>query len=343
MLSSTFTRGVLFLTMLPSPVFAAITLGGPANGQVTPASVLIRAHNTGCGGLTPTSFGYSIDNGKVMAGETPYDVDAMSPQLAPGMHTITFRSATTYEECPPVTTTFKVADPRNAAEVEAASTSIPSNAKSSGDLETREWSEQHDGGTPGTSKGSTSYPVTLDGYDDARKFYATYADRAGERWATAVAIDEHATHFVLDTYVYFPNPSEIQNLETDIDSVDSAGDTYILATQCAGSVNGWEYGYTEGSHDHWQDIHVGCSPAKWAANTWHHLQIGEYRGTNGTVTHQYVTLDGKTVSFNNGTKESSHYLGWPKGLINVQFQIEGSSGGSGSVTAYIHKFTVYRW
>jgi hypothetical protein len=344
MLSSTLTRGAIFLTLWSAPGFAAVTVGDPVDGSTTSSSVLIRAHNTGCNGLAPTSLVYTIDNGREAPGETPYDVDVMSQPLTPGIHTIQFKSATHFEECPTVITTIRVADPKNASEVAAAAIgSIPSNAKSSGDLETRGWSEQHDGGTPGGSRGSTSYPETLDGYDNVRKFYATYTERAGERWSTEVAVDQSATHFVLDTYVYFPNPSQVLNLETDIDAVDSSGDTYILSTQCAGSVDGWEYGYTEGKHDHWQDIHVGCNPANWTPNTWHHIQIGEYRGTNGTVTHEYAALDGKTVSFNNDTRESSHYLGWEKGIINVQFQIEGSSEGSGSFTAYIHKFTVYRW
>jgi hypothetical protein len=41
--------------------------------------------------------------------------------------------------------------------------------------------------------------------------------------------------------------------------------------------------------------------------------------------------------------QSAQFLGWGAADLNVQYQIEGSSSGSGSVTSYIHKLTIYRW
>ena len=188
------------------------------------------------------------------------------------------------------------------------------------------------------------YPASTPVYGDARKFYMTYDDQAGERWSDTFTKDPDSNYFVLDTYVFLPNPSELKNLELDINQVISNGETIILSTQCSGEIGQWEYGDSVGKHDHWKSSGIKCNPAEWKANVWHHIQIGEHRdGTNGFVTHDYVILDGVQSFFKDATLESAHFLGWGAGDINTQFQIEGASKGSGSVTAYIHNFTVYRW
>ena len=56
------------------------------------------------------------------------------------------------------------------------------------------------------------YPATTSLYDNARKFYMTYTNRGGVRWSVSFGKSTSATHFVLDTYVYFTNPSQVQNL-----------------------------------------------------------------------------------------------------------------------------------
>jgi hypothetical protein len=222
---------------------------------------------------------------------------------------------------------------------------IPPDATSSGDLDSSNWSEDHDGGTPGHSKGSTNYPAAdLPDYSDAREFHMTYTDRAGERWSNTFTRDDpNSTHFVLDTYVYLPNPSEAMNLELDINQVIENGETIILSTQCSGKEGHWEYGDTVGKHDHWKSTNIQCNPENWTANVWHHVQIGEHRDEGGMVTHDWVAVDGVYSAFDNATLESAHFLGWAPGQINTQFQIEGSSFSSGKVTAYVHNFTVYRW
>jgi hypothetical protein len=39
---------------------------------------------------------------------------------------------------------------------------------------------------------------------------------------------------------------------------------------------------------------------------------------------------------------AAHFLGWEPAVVNVQYLIEGSSTGSGSVTSYMHKLTISR-
>jgi hypothetical protein len=223
---------------------------------------------------------------------------------------------------------------------------VPSNAVSSGDLAaSSNWNEGHDGGTKGSSKGSTRYPVMIAG-SNAREFYMTYTDQGGERWSNTFARNSaESTHFMIDGYVYLTQPSQVLNLETDINDVDSAGNTYILSTQCAGTVGTWEYGYTVGKKtDHWWSVsNMRCNPAQWGANKWHHIQIAAYRNNDGTTTHEWVALDGVTQNWVNATKMSSHYLGWSKGEVNTQYQIEGASTGSGSITSYIHDWVIWRW
>ena len=121
----------------------------------------------------------------------------------------------------------------------------------------------------------------------------TYDDQAGERWSNTFTKDTTSNYFVLDTYVFLPNPSEVKNLELDINQVTANGETIILSTQCSGEIGQWEYGDSVGKHDHWKSSGIKCNPAEWKANVWHHIQIGEHRdGTNGFVTHDYVILDG---------------------------------------------------
>jgi hypothetical protein len=67
-----------------------------------------------------------------------------------------------------------------------------------------------------------------------------------------------------------------------------------------------------------------------------------HREPNGVVVHDWVDVDSAHHSWGYA-RESAHSLGWAPATIDVQYQIEGSSTGSGSVTSYIHKLTIYRW
>ncbi|HXP07385.1 MAG TPA: hypothetical protein VN828_02765 [Acidobacteriaceae bacterium] len=335
--------------LLSHPALAAdITVASPVNGTHVSSPVWIRAHNIGCEGVPPSAFGYSIDNSAtIIRGETAYDIDVAHQAIAAGTHIVHFKSWTARGACPVVNTQFTVGGSTTSAPPPSSSGSfgIPANASSSGDLDGKgPWGQVHDGGTPGSSRGSSVYPATTPVYDDARKFYMTYTDRGGERWNLTLAKDSKPTHFVLDTYVFLPNPSEVLNLELDINQVMANGETVILATQCAGitGTGYWESGYTSGKLDHWWASGIHCDPRTWTPNVWHHIQIGMHRDSNGVVTHDWVTFDGTQHAWGY-THESAHFLGWAPGVVDVQYQIEGSSKGSGSVTSYIHKLTVYRW
>jgi hypothetical protein len=63
----------------------------------------------------------------------------------------------------------------------------------------------------------------------------------------------------------------------------------------------------------------------------------------GGVTYDSVNLDGTHRVFNSATGYSAEHLGWAHGDLLINFQLDGANGGSGSITAFIHKMTIVRW
>jgi hypothetical protein len=170
----------------------------------------------------------------------------------------------------------------------------------------------------------------------------TYTKHGGVRWHNSFAKDAAATHFIYDTYVYLVNPTQVANLELDVNHVMANGKTVILATQCSSYSKTWEYSIRNSS-SHWMRTSLPCNPKTWAAKTWHHIQIASHHNSSGTVTYDWVNVDGKHSTFSHATGVGGGYLGWQKGTILINFQLDGASSGSGSATAYIHKMTVFRW
>jgi hypothetical protein len=327
---------------------ANITVASPVNGTSNSSPVWVRAHNVGCNGLTPTAFGFSVDSGGTTMGVTPFDIDVTHFSIGGGTHTIHFKAWTSGGICPVVDTTFNVGGggggtsggnttPSN------PSVSIPSYAAASPDLDTSgNWVGEHDGGTPGGSQGSMAYPASVSLYDNAREFYMTYWGRGGERWHNSFGNDGSATHFVLDTYVYVKDPNQMANLELDLNQVMSNGETVIFGTQCSVYSHSWEWTYVSGG-PHWHSSNVGCNPTTWAANTWHHIQVGFHRDSNGYVTHDWVNFDGTHSTFSGASGSGGLWLGWAKGDLLMNVQMDGYYTGSGSITAFFHKTTFYRW
>jgi hypothetical protein len=339
-------------------VFASnITVASPVSGTTTTSPLWIRAHNVGCNGLTPTAFGFSIDTSSTTTmGVTAYDIDVTNKAVASGKHTIHFKAWTHSGICPVVDSTISIGGAAASGATSAGSgtsqstggtstsVSIPSNAVASADLDvSNNWQYEHDAGTPGSSRGSTAYPATTPLYDDAREFYMTYSARGGERWHNSFANDTSSTHFVMDTYVYVVNPDQLANLELDLNQVMSNGQTVIYGTQCSTYSHSWEWTYYGGGSPHWHSSNVPCNPLTWSAKTWHHIQVGFHRDSSGYVTHDWVNFDGTHSVFSGAGGSAAKALGWAKGSLLMNIQMDGYSKSSGSVTAYFHKTTFYRW
>ncbi len=220
---------------------------------------------------------------------------------------------------------------------------IPKDAQSSGDLTgSSHWTWSHDSATPGNSTASSHYPESSPSIDGkSREFAFSYSNKGGERFSLTFDHNTQVTHFLYDTYVWIENPSEMANLELDMNQVVSDGKTVIYAFQCSGNSGQWEYSTVEGNHPHWHTTGLACSPRKWTAQKWHHIQIAYHRNNSGDVTYDWVGLDGVNKKVNK-TGYSALSLHWSPGDLNLNFQIDGDSS-RGSVKIYADKLTIFYW
>jgi hypothetical protein len=243
----------------------------------------------------------------------------------------------------PLTVTFSPSNTTNYLTA-TASNSLTVFPVSAGDLDGADnWEWNHDPGTPGSSSGSTLYPVTSPSLDNAaRGFFVTYSDHGGEIYHLSFAKDTTVSNFVYDTYIYLDDPSQIENIEMDMNQVMSDGRTVILATQCAGGSGTFEYTTISNGGTHWHPSNIPCNPKNWTAKTWHHVQIATHRDDSGNVTYDWVNLDGTATNFKNATGPSAENLGWAMGDLLLNFQLDGA-GTSGSITAYLDELTIHRW
>lgn len=337
----------MLLTFLPLAMLSQaasaqdIRVAAPLSSKPVSYPMWVRAHSVGCGGQKPVSFGYSIDDRSSMTmGNTAYDIDNFDKSITPGTHTVHFKSWTHDGICPVVNTKVTLG-----GTTPNPIYGIPSNAVSSGTLDgARRWKWNHDPGTPGSSIGSSEYPVAgLSSDDSAHKFTVTYSQHGGEIYHLSFARDTAVTHFVYDTYLYIVDPSQLQNVELDMNQVMADGRTVIFGTQCASGTGTWEFTTASNNHPHWHASNVPCNPKAWAAKTWHHIQIASHRDAAGVVTYDWVNVDETFTGFQNASGPSALSLGWAGGDLLLNFQLDGASANSGSITAYTDKLTIYRW
>jgi hypothetical protein len=354
---------VLLGAVTAQAAFASnITVASPLAGTTTTSPLWVKAHNIGCNGLTPTAFGFSIDNSTTTKMGTANDLDFQNVSVSTGKHLIHFKAWVHGGICPVVDDSINVvtttgtsgsgtgtsgsggSSGSGSSGFGSVSPNIPSYAVVSPDLDAASnWQGEHDAGTPGSSKGSTVFPATTPVYDDAREFYMTYSARGGERWHDSFRNDSASKHFVFDTYVYVVNPDQLANLELDLNQVMSNGQTVIFGTQCSTYSGTWEWTYYANGGFHWHASNVPCKTINWTANTWHHIQFGFHRDDKGYVTHDWVEFDGVHSAFTGASALSAKSLGWAKGSQILNVQMDGYSKSSGSVKAYFHKTTFYEW
>ena len=296
--------------------------------------VWLRAHASSCNGDTNmTGFGYSVESSPFITwGTTNYDIDEVDYRLSsPGTYVVHFKAWSKSGECPTVDSNVTVTGP---------TTSSNTNADADGD-----WKWVFDTGTKGSASGSMNYPVASPSQDSqSRQFNMTYTNGGGMRGSTSFGVDINANHFIYDTYIYLPNPGNVQNIEMDTNQVyDSSYDVIILGLQCAAGSKTWEYTTIDSTGSHWTPSGQACNPQTWQANVWHHVQLITHR-SGGTAYYDSVILDGKKVDLN--VSGSSHFLPsphWtPLGNLVLNFQLDGA-GSSGSITAYTDGMTMIWW
>jgi hypothetical protein len=223
---------------------------------------------------------------------------------------------------------------------------IPSNAISEAQLQLLpNWRIKHDPGTDGTSVGSMTVVGDPSLTGQAAEFNTSFTDWGGELYSQSYAVDASATTFLYDAEVWIEAGSQIGNLEMDNNQVIPDGDTVIYAFQCAGTSNTWDYSENAGTPKNpivkWVHSNQPCNPEDWTPNMWHHVQILTSRDAVGNVTYHSVWLDGVEAPINE-TVNSAFTLGWAKGDLVANFQVDGI-GASGSSTLYVDNLTIYRW
>jgi hypothetical protein len=221
---------------------------------------------------------------------------------------------------------------------------IPSNATSSGDLTaSSRWIWSHDKGTPGSSVGSSHFPESSPSLDGkSREFAMSYSGKGGERFSVTFAHNAAVTHFVYDTWVWIDKPSQLANLELDMNQVIPNGKTVIYAFQCSGYAGQWEYTIMKNNAPHWQRSGLPCAPKNLSAKAWHHVQIASHRDGSGNVTFEWVSLDGTYKQLKNATGPGALSLHWTAGDLNLNFQLDGANS-SGSVKVYSDKLNIFYW
>ena len=322
----------------PPPSNQTVTLA--LSGATTVTLGTTSQYSAKVSGSTNTAVTWSVNGvtgGNASVGSISANGLYTAPSTAPQTSTVTIAATSVADT--------SVAKSLLTTLVAASASRIPSNAIASSDLDAAtNWQWKHDPGTPGSSQGSTSYAVAGVSSDNvAREFYMTYSSGGGELYHVSFGTDKNATHFVYDAYVYVVNPSQLANLEMDMNDVTPDGKTMILGTQCSSYSNSWEYTLVSGGHPHWHPSNIPCSPLKWSANTWHHIQIASHRDSNGNATYDWVNVDGQYSDFDNATGADLLSLGWAAGDLLINLQIDGLSKTSGSNTIYTDKLKVWRW
>jgi hypothetical protein len=223
---------------------------------------------------------------------------------------------------------------------------IPSNAISVDEIQLQpSWKMNHDPATVGNSQGTMTIVSDPSLSGQAAEFSTTFENWGGEIYSKSYANDPDATNFVYDNEIWIEAGSVVGNLELDNNQVIVNGDTVIYAFQCDGDHNAWDYSSNAGTPSRpmvkWIHSNQPCNPAAWTRNTWHHVQISYSRDDEGNVTYNSVWFDGVEAPINE-TVNSDFSLGWEKGDLMTNFQVDGV-GPSGSSTLYADKLTISRW
>lgn len=223
---------------------------------------------------------------------------------------------------------------------------IPNNAQTSGILDgSNKWEWNHDPGTPGTAVGITQYPIASPSKNGSARFFMdNFTGGGGEIYHIDWGINQVPTHYVYDLWVYVVDPTQLQNLELDMNhviTINGQANTIILATQCASGSGTWEY-TKRTDKDHWFPSNLPCKTTTWVANTWHHIQIATHHTSTGVVTWDWIGFDGTFSNFAaNITGTAGGDLGWALGVQLINFQLDGKS--SGSISIYGNLIQVWYW
>jgi hypothetical protein len=328
----------LMLATLAIPALAGTIVTSPGNGEQVPSPFNLTMSADTCSSFPVIFVGYSLDNSTdtpIFSGQT-----INGPVNAPdGWHILHIK---VWNNQGGVCVTNVAINVTGGGGLSV----VPANAVSVSSIQTLNWFQIHDGGTPGTSSGSTSIVNSPSMSGNARVFATNFYDFGGQRYAIQFGDDTTAQNFLYDVWVYIANSADgLANLEFDLNQTMPNGETVIMGFQCDGWTGTWDYTVNGGSPtqswDTWLHSYAECNPHTWGVNQWHHVQIYSSHDYSGWVTHHSVWLDGVEQDLNL-TYFSGFALGWAPALM-TNFQVDGSSSGNTSATVYLDNLTVYRW
>lgn len=212
---------------------------------------------------------------------------------------------------------------------------IPASAVSSGVLDNytaQPWKLTHDAATPGTTANvSTTYRDAVNG----RNFHFDYTANAGERFSLYFGDDPSSLNFCYDVEIRFTDPTQILNMELDMNQVMSDGRTVIYDCQCASKSRTWEV-------NAWNPTRIVGNPQQWGTG-WNRVRIFWHRSADGnTVFWDGVEFNGSYLSIGVSSGAEVKALGWDVNRLVLNFQMEGANA-TGTVDAFARNLQVWRW
>lgn len=317
------------------PALAGVVINSPSPNSQVGSPFNLSAYASQCSGQNIASMGYSLDNSTSTT--VVYSASINASVAAPaGGHTLHVKS---WGNSGAVCVT-------DVSIIVSSAPFVPSYAASNSSIQAlSNWIAVNDSAGSGGTSGSMNITSSPSISGTARQFTTNYSYYGDERYSATFADDTEAHNFLFDAWVYFPDTSQIANLELDLNQVLSNGQTMIYGFQCDGWSGTWDFSVNRGTasnfNDQWVNSSATCNVRNWGTNQWHHVQISYSRNDSGWITYKTVWLDGNRQDIN-VTAYGIFSLGWsPTLLVNVQ--VDGSQAGSGWSTVYVDNLTVYRW
>lgn len=328
----------LMIATLTVPALAQTVITSPTDGAQVSSPFNLTTYSSSCSSQGVTAVGFSLDNSTYTAVFSGQQMNG--PVNAPsGWHTVHVKAWDGSGDVCVTDVSVNISSGFNSV--------VPSNAVEVSSIQTLgNWTEIHDGGTPGSSSGSMSISSSPSMTGAARLFANQFNDYGGERYTAQFDDDETSTNFFYDGWVYIAGSADgFNNLEFDLDQTMSNGETVIMGFQCDSWINTWDYSVNGGSPtnswDTWLHSYAPCNVHAWGANQWHHVQIYFSHDENGWVTYHSVWLDGNEQDLNINVF-SGYQLGWGPAIL-TNFQIDGNGAGTTWGNVYLDQLTVYRW
>jgi hypothetical protein len=201
------------------------------------------------------------------------------------------------------------------------------------------WQMNHDAGTPGSSTGTTQYPVTAPDGSTVRMFQFTLSGKGGEIFHANVLKDASAyNEFCYEAVESSDDWSNIACAEKDLEQADATGAYVDMATQLSAYSGTVE---VTGGHK-WQATKVGADPSKRAPKVLHTTRIYVRDNGDGTSTYIGIFLDG-TYTPIGVTLNNLGSAKWGKNVLNLQLQYDGKSSAAVQSTVYMHVLRLHAW